>query len=89
MLRFSPCFPSEFQVQLRESICRYIEDVAARNGPLRLEGTVNLRAIPGVLAEALQAALALTPATKARRPCNVTSPLRLEPHRMRGGSVSS
>jgi len=42
-------------------IRRYIADVAAQEWPVMAHGTANLRAIPGVLAEALQATLALNP----------------------------
>src|SRR5215472_4135845 len=51
-------FPRETQVQLRELVRRYIADVVAQEWPLMAQGTANLRAIPGVLAEALQATLA-------------------------------
>ena len=60
-------FPSEFQVQLRELIRRYIADVAAQEWPLMAQGTANLRAIPGVLAEALQATLALNPSHEGQK----------------------
>ena len=53
--------PGEFQVQLRELIRRYIADVVAQEWPMMAQGTANLRAMPGVLAEALQATLALNP----------------------------
>ena len=58
---------SEFQVQLRELIRRYIADVAAQEWPLMAQGTANLRAIPGVLAEALQATLALNPSHEGQK----------------------
>jgi hypothetical protein len=38
-------------VRLRELIRRYIADVAAQEWPMMAQGTANLRAIPGVLAE--------------------------------------
>ena len=60
-------FPREFQVQLRELIRRYISDVAAQEWPLMAQGTANLRAIPGVLAEALQATLALNPSSEGQK----------------------
>jgi len=60
-------FPREFQVQLRELIRRYIADVAAQEWPLMAQGTANLRAIPGVLAEALQATLALNPSHEGQK----------------------
>jgi hypothetical protein len=60
-------FPSEFQVQLRELIRRYIADVAAQEWPMMAQGTANLRAIPGVLAEALQATLALNPSSEGQK----------------------
>ena len=60
-------FARESQVQLRELIRRYIADVAVQEWPMLARGTANLRAIPGTLAEALQATLALNP---SRRPEN-------------------
>ena len=60
-------FPREFQVQLRELIRRYISDVAAQEWPLMAQGTANLRAIPGVLAEALQATLAVNPSSEGQK----------------------
>jgi hypothetical protein len=60
-------FPRESQVQLRELIRRYIADVAAQEWPLMAQGTANLRAIPGVLAEALQATLALNPSHEGQK----------------------
>jgi hypothetical protein len=59
-------FPREFQVQLRELIRRYIADVAAQEWPVMAHGTANLRAIP-VLAEALQATLALNPSSEGQK----------------------
>src|SRR6266478_4238171 len=47
-------FPRESRVQLRELIRRYIAEA-------------NLRAIPGVLAEALQATLALNPSSEGQK----------------------
>jgi Protein of unknown function (DUF4239) len=60
-------FPRESQVQLRELIRRYIADVAAQEWPMMAQGTANLRAIPGVLAEALQATLALNPSSEGQK----------------------
>jgi hypothetical protein len=60
-------FPREFQVQLNELIRRYIADVAAQEWPMMAQGTANLRAIPGVLAEALQATLALNPISEGQK----------------------
>jgi hypothetical protein len=60
-------FPREFQVQLRELIRRYIADVAAQEWPIMAQGTANLRAIPGVLAEALQATLTLNPSSEGQK----------------------
>ena len=60
-------FPREFQVQLHELIRRYIADVAAQEWPVMAHGTANLRAIPGVLAEALQATLALNPSHEGQK----------------------
>jgi len=53
-------FPRESEVQLRELVRRYIADVAAQEWPMMAQGKANLRAIPGVLTEALQTALALS-----------------------------
>jgi hypothetical protein len=80
--------PREFEVQLSELIRRYIADAVAQEWPLMAQGTANLRAIPGVLAEALQATLALNP-SHVRRLRNATSPLRLKLHWTRAGSASS
>jgi hypothetical protein len=60
-------FPEEFQVQLRDLIRRYIADVAAQEWPMMAKGTANLRAIPTVLAEALQATLALNPSHEGQK----------------------
>jgi hypothetical protein len=57
----------EVQVQLRELIRRYISDAAAQEWPLMAQGTANLRAIPGVLADALQATLALNPSSEGQK----------------------
>jgi hypothetical protein len=69
-------FPSEFQVQLRELIRRYIADVAAQEWPLMAQGTANLRAIPGVLAEALQATLAPNPSHEGQNAVRLRSATR-------------
>src|SRR5215831_15582336 len=60
-------FPTEYQVQLRELVRRYIADVVAQEWPMMAQGTANLRAIPGVLAEALQATLALNPSSEGQK----------------------
>jgi len=60
-------FPKEFQVQLSELIRRYIGDVAAQEWPMMAQRTANLRGIPGVLAEALQATLALNPSSEGQK----------------------
>jgi hypothetical protein len=56
-------FPTEYQVQLRELVRRYIADVVAQEWPMMARG----RAIPGVLAEALQATLALNPSSEGQK----------------------
>jgi len=63
----APSFPREFQVQLSELIRRYITDVAAQEWPIMAQGKANLRAIPGVLAEALQATFALNPSSEGQK----------------------
>ena len=63
----APSFPREFQVQLRELIRRYIADAATQEWAMMANRTANLRAIPGVLAEAMQATLALTPSSEGQK----------------------
>ena len=60
-------FPKESEVQLRELIRRYIADVATREWPMMAQGTATLRTIPGGLAEALQATLALSPNSEGQK----------------------
>jgi hypothetical protein len=60
-------FPKEFEVQLRELIRRYIADVATQEWPLMAHRSATLRAIPGVLAEALQVTLALMPSSEGQK----------------------
>ena len=60
-------FPKESEVQLRELIRRYIADVATQEWPLMAHRSATLRAIPGVLAEALQVTLALTPSSEGQK----------------------
>jgi hypothetical protein len=50
-----------------ELIRRYIADVVAQEWPMMAQGTANLRAIPGVLAEALQATLAQNPSSEGQK----------------------
>jgi hypothetical protein len=52
-------FPNQSEVQLRELIRRYIADVATQEWPMMAHRSATLRAIPGVITEALQATLAL------------------------------
>jgi hypothetical protein len=54
-------FLREAEAQLRGLIRRYIADAATQEWSMMANRTANLRAIPGVLAEALQATLALMP----------------------------
>ena len=60
-------FPREFQVQLSELIRRYIADVATQEWPMMAQRTANLKAIPGVIAEALQATLAQNPSSEGQK----------------------
>jgi Protein of unknown function (DUF4239) len=60
-------FPRESEAQLRELIRRYIADVATQEWPMMARGTATLRAIPGVLTEALQATLALSPNSEGQK----------------------
>ena len=60
-------FPKDSEVQLRELIRRYIADVATQEWPLMAHRRATLRAIPGVLAEALQVTLALMPSSEGQK----------------------
>jgi hypothetical protein len=54
-------FTKESEFRVRELVRRYIGDVATQEWPLMAKGAATLRAIPGVVAEALQVTLALIP----------------------------
>ena len=60
-------FPKESEIQLRELIRRYIADAVTQEWSMMAHGTATLRAIPGVLAEALQVTLALTPSSEGQK----------------------
>jgi Protein of unknown function (DUF4239) len=60
-------FPREAEAQLRGLIRRYIADAATQEWSMMANRTANLRAIPGVLAEALQATLALMPNSEGQK----------------------
>jgi uncharacterized MnhB-related membrane protein len=60
-------FPKDNEYQLRVLIRRYIADVATQEWPMMARGTANLKAIPGVLVEALQATLAFMPSTEGQK----------------------
>ena len=61
-------FPGEPEVQLRGLIRHYIADAATtQEWSMMAHRTATLRAIPGVLAEALQATLALTPVSEGHK----------------------
>jgi len=60
-------FPKESEAQLRGLIHRYIADAATQEWAMMANRTANLRAIPGVLAEAMQATLALTPSSEGQK----------------------
>jgi hypothetical protein len=60
-------FPRESELRLRELMRRYIAEVATQEWPMMAQGTADLRAIPGVLAEALQATLAVTPGSDGQK----------------------
>ena len=64
-------FPKDWEVQLRGLIRRYIADAATREWAMMANCTANLRAIPGVLAEAIQTTLAYRGAAKVRKLRNV------------------
>jgi hypothetical protein len=60
-------FPREAEEQLRGLIQRYIADAATQEWSMMAHRTATLRAIPGVLAEALQATLALMPSSEGQK----------------------
>src|SRR6476620_11818134 len=60
-------FPKEAEAQLRGLIRRYIADAATQEWSMMANRTANLKAIPGVLAEALQATLALMPSSEGQK----------------------
>jgi hypothetical protein len=62
-------FPREAEEQLRGLIRRYIADAATQEWAMIANRTASLRAIPGILAEALQATLALTPVSGRSKDC--------------------
>ena len=64
---FATTFPKESETQLRELIRRYISDAATQEWSMMAHGTASLRAIPGVLAEALQVTLALNPSSEGQK----------------------
>ena len=60
-------FPKDSESQVRGLIRRYIADAATQEWAMMANRTANLRAIPGVLAEAMQATLALTPSGEGQK----------------------
>jgi hypothetical protein len=60
-------FPREYEVQIRELIRRYIADAVTQEWPMMSHRAATLRAIPGVLAEALQATLAVMPSSEGQK----------------------
>jgi hypothetical protein len=60
-------FPKESEFRIRELVRRYIADVATQEWPLMAKGAATLRAIPGVVAEALQATLAVIPNSEGQK----------------------
>ena len=60
-------FPKEAETQLRGMIRRYIADAATQEWSMMANRTANLRAIPAVLAEALQAILTLVPSSEGQK----------------------
>src|SRR5262245_4653173 len=60
-------FPKDSETQLRGLIHRYIADAATQEWSMMANRTANLRAIPGVLAEGMQATLALTPSSEGQK----------------------
>jgi len=60
-------FPKDSEVQLRGLIHRYIADAATQEWAMMANRTANLRAIPRVLAEAIQTTLALSPSSEGQK----------------------
>jgi hypothetical protein len=67
VLILATAFPKESEAQLRELIRRYIAHVATQEWPMMAQGSATLRAIPGVLVEALQATIALSPTSEGQK----------------------
>jgi hypothetical protein len=63
----SNSFPQDSQIQLRELVRRYIADVANQEWPMMAHGSATLRATPNMLAQALQATIALMPSTEGQK----------------------
>ena len=60
-------FPGGPEVQIRQLIRRYIADAAAQEWPMMAQGSATPTAIPSVLADALQATLALNPSSEGQK----------------------
>jgi hypothetical protein len=82
-------FPRDSETQLRELVRRYIADVATQEWPVMASGTATLRAIPGVLAEALQTDLAVMPSTQGQKTAQRAIATALETDWTPGASASS
>jgi uncharacterized MnhB-related membrane protein len=67
VLILATSFPRESELSLRELVRSYIAQVATQEWPMMAQGTANLRAIPGVLVEALQATLAVMPSSEGQK----------------------
>jgi uncharacterized MnhB-related membrane protein len=60
-------FSKEAEAELRGLIRRYIADAATQEWAMMANRTANLRGIPGVLAEAIQTTLALSPSSEGQK----------------------
>ena len=60
-------FPKESELQLRELIRGYIANAATQEWPMMARRSATLKAIPGVVIEALQVTLALMPSSEGQK----------------------
>jgi len=60
-------FPRESEVELREFVRRYISDAATQEWPMMAQGKANLKAIPGVMTQALQIAVGLSSSSEGQK----------------------
>jgi hypothetical protein len=60
-------FPRESEVELRELVRRYIADATTQEWPMMAQGRANLKVIPGVMTQALQTVVRLSPSSEGQK----------------------